>query len=689
MTSITKTIAETLRENKIAACICLLLIAITAIIYGQVAGYDFVGFDDPVFTTENDFVRNGFTWEGVKAVLTNPDYYCMQLSLLSHMLDCEIFGLAPGKHHLTNVLFHIANVILLFILLKKISGNLWPSTLAAFLFAVHPLNVESVAWIAERRNVLCTFFWFLTTLAYLRFVRYRTIPNYLVVILLFVLGLMSKAMLVTLPFTLLLLDFWPLRRIGRNDVSIRSAVMEKLPLLILSVAASGLTMLAVQNTGGAPGIGGLASIASLPLGFRITNAVVAYCAYLLKTIWPFGLSLNYPIQRSLSAWQIVPAFITLGAISVTAFFNRNKRPWLIVGWLWYLGTLVPVIGIIQLGHQSMADRYVYVPLVGIFVMVSWTIADWMHKPGRRIKHVLLAAILTLMAATAWIQTRYWENTITLYEHVIRISPNYSLAYYNLGMALNKQGRTKEALAYFLKALDIFPDFAEANLNVGLLLSQTDQKERAIAYYIKSIQKKPDLVEARFNLANLLLDTGRLKDAQKVYQGILSKQPKDPETLNALGRTYAKQGQIEQAIRFYLQAVQENPNCSKFQRNLGSAYERKNDLEKAAWYYSQAIRIDPTDVDAYNNLAVLLFRQGKHAEAFERFSEALKIEPDNPYTHYNLATSYARQNDVEKALHHFEKVLQIDRRFADAAQQYAELKKIMRQRNPDGIAGSAE
>ncbi len=683
------------------------LAAITMAAYGQVMGFDFVGFDDPAFTTENNLINRGISRQAIRQVFTNPDYYCMQLSVLSHMLDCELFGLDPRKHHLTNLIFHFANIFLLFYTVNKMTGTLWPSAFLAALFAVHPLNVESVAWIAERRNVLSTFFWLLATLVYIRYIRNRGMIPYLLMTALFIFGLLSKAMLVTFPFTLLLLDIWPLKRISLNfqnaknnkDLpdtapeqtghrlsseplpinSIKVCILEKLPLMVISIVASYLTMIAAKNTGGAPGIGGLMPSDSLPLHFRIANALISYSSYLIKTIWPFDLSLNYPLNKDLSMWTIFSAVLFLSAVSFVILQGFQKRPWLAVGWLWYLGTLVPVIGIIQLGHQAMADRYVYVPLIGIFIMIAWTFAPWTKGIFHQKKIIGSATIILILSLTmgTWLQTRYWRNTLSLFERVIEISPNYTLAYYNMGVALRREGRRIEAFQYFSRAVAMSPDFAEANFFMGLFLSEMNQTTEAMAYYQKVLAKKPDMAEARLNLSQLLIKAGKWDESEKELHTILSIRPNDAEAFNSLGNLYMRKNQPDEAIRYYLEAIRNNPVSPLFHNNLGAAYEKKSDFNNALKYYSEAIRLAPSTIEAYNNIAVMFFKNGNVDEAFRYFDTALRINPNQAQTYYNMAVSYSKLNCIDEAVRYYSKVLEISPDFADAREKRNMLWKLER------------
>jgi len=425
------------------------------------------------------------------------------------MLDCQLYGLNPGRHHQTNLFFHIASTLLLFLCLRRLTGVLWRSGFVAALFALHPLHVESVAWIAERKDVLSTFFWMLTMWGYIRYVERPGIAKYLSVLLFFILGLLSKPILVTLPFVLLLLDYWPLGRFQAEQSVDKSKQLpgslplhlfwEKIPFFVLAAASSIVTFL-VQQRGGAVG-----SLDVFPLNVRIANALVSYVRYLGKIIWPNNLSVFYPHPGMLSGWQVAGACLLLAAISLLAVRSLKRSPYVAVGWLWYVGSLVPVIGLVQVGGQSMADRYSYVPLIGIFIIIAWGVPElvqrWHYKNIGL--STMSAALLLILMITTWLQVRYWANTITLFEHALKINVNNYVAHNNLGLALAKQGNTVEAISHYTEALRINPDYVKAHNRLGIVLARGGKIESAIVHFQEALRIKPDHAEARYNLKKVL------------------------------------------------------------------------------------------------------------------------------------------------------------------------------------------
>ncbi len=451
--------------------VCLLLAVATLSVYWQVRDFEFVNYDDPLYVAENRYVQQGLTLETVKwsfTGATRKTNYWVPLTWLSILLDYELYGINAGGYHLTNVFFHVLNTLLVFIVLRRLTGALWPSAFVAALFGLHPLHVESVAWVTERKDVLSTLFWLLTLLSYGGYVRRPGAGRYLLTLLLFVLGMMSKPMLVTLPFVLLLLDYWPLGRLGPGGglsdlprpAAVWKLVWEKGPFFII-VGIAGVAAFVTQQEAGA-----VKTLAAIPLAVRIPNVLVAYVSYIGKMFWPLRLSFLYPHPGALPVWQWVGALLILGAITYGALRFAKGRPYLAVGWLWYLGTLFPVSGIIVIGPHAVADRYTYVPLLGLYLMLSWGVADaaarWRCKP----KGLALTAavILALLAWAADRQVRYWQNSMTLMEHALEMFENNIVAYNNLGIVFQEKGKYDEALNLYLKALKIKPDYIETHMN---------------------------------------------------------------------------------------------------------------------------------------------------------------------------------------------------------------------------------
>jgi len=547
--------------------ICLFLVLITLTCYWQIKNHDFINYDDDVYVTENHNVQNGLTFESLSwAFTTNHGSNWHPLTWVSHMLDIELFGEKAGRHHLVNVLFHTANSLLLFFIIRRMTGAVWQSAFIAALFALHPLHVESVAWVAERKDVLSTFFWMLTIWAYVRYVERPWAGRYLPVVGFFVLGLMSKPMLVTLPFVLLLLDYWPLGRFQFGQPGIRRLVFEKVPLFSLSLASCVATYIA-QHSGGA-----VISLTAYSLGVRIANALVVYTAYVGKMIWPSNMAVLYPFQPAIPLWKIAVAFLLLLAISWAAVKNIKKRPFFAVGWLWYLGTLVPVIGLVQVGLQSMADRYTYVPLIGLFIIISWgaseITAQWRYR--HEILGAVSAGIILVLTSVTWFQIQYWDNSISLFERAIRVTQNNYVAHNNLGNSLEKLGRSDEAIGYFTKALKINPGYSEAHSNMGISLLSKGRLHEAIHHFSKALGINPFYAGAHNNLGVALTKLGRTEEAIRHYAEALRLKTDNAAAHYNLGVTLINQGRTEEAIKHLSEAIRINPDFVKARSALKTA-----------------------------------------------------------------------------------------------------------------------
>src|SRR6202167_1037861 len=533
-----------------ARWVCVALIAANLIVYASAWHHGFVNYDDDDYVTTNPVVLRGLTWHGVAwAFTTGYAVNWHPLTWLSHMLDVQLYGLDPGLHHLTNLLFHIVNTLLLFGLLHRMTRALGRSAFVAGLFAVHPLHVESVAWVAERKDVLSTLFWMLTLWAYQEYARRPGLRRYWAVLLFFALGLMAKPMLVTLPFVLLLLDFWPLGRVGIGPNSaggwalsrdgwatMRRLVFEKLPLLALAVVSSIVTF-AIHRRGGA-----VISFAAAPLHIRMANALVSYVAYIGKMLWPARLAVLYPYAQSLPLWWLAGAFLGLMGISFAVIRAGPRHPYLSVGWFWYLGTLVPVIGLIQVGDQAMADRYTYVPLIGLFIIVAWGVPELLVRwPFRRIALAAAAGLVILACAIAARgQLQYWENSSTLWTRALAVTTGNNIAHNNLGVSLADQGKLDEAIAHYSEALRIKPDYADAHNNLGAALADQGKVDEAIAHYSEALRIKPDYADAHDNLGVSLCDQGKLDEGIAHFNEALRIKPDSAKAHNNLGVALASQ-----------------------------------------------------------------------------------------------------------------------------------------------------
>jgi len=548
------------------ASACGLLIVLTLATFAPALRNGFTNRDDGTYVSANRHIQHGLSAESVRwAFTTTRAANWHPLTWLSHALDWSLYGANPRGHHVTSVLLHVANVVLLFLLLGRMTGGWGPAGLAAALFAVHPLHVESVAWIAERKDVLSALFWLLATWAYVDYAKAPSKGRFALVAFLMALGLLAKPMVVTLPFTLLLLDLWPLERTNEGW---KALVIEKLPLFVLSAASCVATFLA-QRAGGA-----LASIERFPAPVRLANAIWSYDAYLGKTFWPLKLAAFYPHPgSSLPVWKVALAATFLAAMTCLAVMARRSRPYLLTGWLWYVGTLVPVIGLVQVGGQGMADRYTYLPLIGIFVIAAWTVAAL----GRRaVVSAIAAAVVLSLAALARAQTAHWRDSATLFAQVLAVTGPNATAEVGEGIGLEERGRIADAMTHYDEALRLEPgDRVAHNRVAGLLVSQ-----------------------------------GRLDEAVGHYLEVLRLHPDDPETLSNLGIAFAKQRKYDEAIARFQAALDAHPeDPAAIVTNLGNALLLSGRTDEAIARYEESLRLDPGDAETLRNLGVARRRRG--------------------------------------------------------------------------------
>jgi len=584
------------------------------------------------------------------------------------MLDCQLFGTEkPGWHHLTNLLLHIANTLLLFAVFRRMTRTIWQSAFVAAAFALHPLHVESVAWVSERKDVLSTLFWMLTMAAYLRYVERPAASRYLLTLLLFALGLMAKPMLVTLPLVLLLLDYWPLSRFhfgqvvenvsrhSRKFVNTPShrkffyhLLWEKVPFLALSAISSVVTFL-IQRSGGA--------VKAAALQIRIANAFISYVKYITKMIWPADLAAFYPhLRDALPMWEAAVPALLLIAITACVVWQARRRRALAVGWLWYLGTLVPVIGLVQVGTQAMADRYSYVPIIGLFIIAAWGLPE-IIKPARYKKivlAVLAAIVLSAMAVSTWRQVGYWRNSYALFSHATKVTKNNYVAHHGLGTALYQQRRYKDAISHYKQTLKINPDHANAPGNMGLTLLQLAQYDEAARRFREALRHHGELHECHLGLGIVLQKKGRLDQAVQHFKESLRIKPDYARSRKQLADGLFSQNKFEQAILHYQQLLQMSPHDENMHNDIGVAFVRLGRLDDALPYFTKALQIKRDFADAHNNLAYVLVRQNKVNEAIKHFTEALQLKPDWIGPMNNLAwllatNKQARFRNSEKAI----------------------------------------
>lgn len=647
------------RASLIKAILCLLLAVLVFAVYWQTAAYDFVNYDDHLHIRNNPIVSHGVSaqslWWAFSSVYGAN--WC-PLAWISHMLDVQLFGMNPGMHHLTSVVVHAVNSVLLFLLLSTMTGSVWRSAAVAGLFAVHPLHVESVAWISERKDVLSTLFWLLTLMGYTWYARKRSPGRYLLVAVLFGMGLMAKPMLVTLPFVLLLMDLWPLKRIdlfagtvqgsGEKTVPWLEAwvlVREKIPLIALSLISSAMTVYAQSA------FGAVNTLQNIPLGKRLGNVLCSYVLYLWKTVWPFDLAVFYPYPDSRNPYLIIAC--GLGLLVATLLILRNTRrfAYLAVGWLWYLGTLVPVIGIVQVGAQSMADRYTYIPLIGIFIMACWGVADLLKgwRQGRIVAGVLYSAAFAILAAVAWTQAGHWKDSISLFSHALEVTGDNYLAHNNLGTALSDNGRIDESLAQFRMALLIYPAYEKAHDNIaGVLVSQKKYDE-AFVHYRESLRLNPGAAKSHYNMGFILNRRGDVAGAVEEYQKALQIDNSYISARNNLGLLLESLGRTREAEMNYLEALQTSPGSIKARMNLVALYSREGRLGEALPLIDRALEDEPENMALILSRAEVLAKAGSHEKAKAAYEKALSIKGDSVGALYGLAVLHAREGSYDKAI----------------------------------------
>jgi Flp pilus assembly protein TadD len=598
--------------------ICLFLTLATLAVFWQVRHHDFINLDDPLYVSKNLHVQQGLNGKSVLWAFTNGHAgFWIPLTWISFMLDFELWGLNPGGYHLTNLIFHIANTLLLFLLFRKMTQQTWQSAFVAALFALHPLRVETVAWVTERKYVLSTFFWILTMWTYGRYTERPGPFRYLLALLTFASSLMANQIAVTLPFVLLLMDCWPLGRFQpglildesyldvrkpkdpkKERMSVFRLIWEKAPFFFLAAVFSIVAFLTQRK------VGATLSVDSLPIATRISNALVSYVTYICKMIWPSKLAVFYPHPGgSLPMWQVTGAALLLLGISIGVIRTLRRRPYLTVGWFWYLGTLVPVIGLVQVGDQAMADRFTYIPLIGLFIMIVWGVSEFLLK-RRHLEipaFIVAALVLAVLCIRSWHQVQYWRNSVTLFDHTLKVTTQNSLIHTSLGNVLTQQGKYDLAMAHLTKAVQLKPEHPSAHINLAVALMQLGKLEEAITHYTKALQLDPENSVVYSNLGNAL----------------------------------AAQGRLDEAIINFSQALRIDPDNAMAHNNLANALVMKKRYDQAIKHYYRAVEIRPDYADAHNNLGIVLAHEGRLDEAIIHFSEAVWLNPDHAQARANL------------------------------------------------------
>jgi len=592
--------------------IALALIGVTFAAFAEVRHFDFVNFDDQLYVTANPQVRAGLTWAGlVWAFSSSYAANWHPLTWLSHMADVESFGMNAGAHHLVSLAFHLINTLLVWLVLRRLTGSVFRSALVAALFGVHPLHVESVAWVAERKDVLSMFFGLLTLWAYTGYVDRRSPWRYAAALVWFALGLMAKPMLVTLPFVLLLLDVWPLRRValfGNSSSSPASArtipwtraVLEKLPFVLL-VAISSVVTLIVQEKGGS-----VSSLETVPFDARLANVAESYINYMWNTVWPAGLAAFYPLPATVRWAPAIASAVVLAALTFSVLRFWRQRPYLAVGWLWFLGTLVPVIGFVRFGAQARADRYMYLPMLGLLVAAIWGLAELADRwrVPRRVSGAVAVAIVIACAVATRVQADSWRNSAALWQHALAVTTGNSRAHANLGATWAADGRQADAAAEYRAALAIEPSLPQAHNNLALALMALGNRTEAIDHYRQAIALMPAYAAAHNNLGSALMKDGKIDEAIAEYREAVHSRPDDAEFRNNLGAALATQGQLPEATREFREAVRLAPGRAEFHFSLGLACAQQGNDAEAIQEFRTALRLDPSHAAARRALSEL-------------------------------------------------------------------------------------
>jgi len=650
------------------------LFVLTIIAFARSGRLDFVNYDDPDYVTKNLVVQGGLSWDGLRWAFSSTQATNWHpVTWLSHMLDCSIFGLDPRGHHGMSVFLHGINAALLFFLLNTMTRALWPSAVVAALFSIHPLRVESVAWIAERKDILSLLFGLLAIMAYVRWIRgaandtapLRRHVHYGVTVLCFGLSLMSKPMLVTLPFLLLLLDFWPLQRFGNGKQPGRHAialVMEKLPLLAMSVASSVITVLA-QSRGGA-----MSNLEAVPLPLRLANAVVTYGIYLRQMAWPAPLAVLYPYRTDLSIALVMACLALVGTITAAAFVFRRTRPYVLVGWLWYLGTLVPVIGLVQVGQQAHADRYTYFPMIGILLAIVWMAASILHDVSRQMRliaGVVFMAIMLVLSLRTHDQLKHWRDSVTLFEHSIAVAGGTAVSCNNLGSALVDRGRPEEGIVWLERALGLNPEHAPAHSNLGMAYANAGREDLAEGSFLAALRINPANVNANYNLGVLRLKQGRLSEAEAMFKAAIAHRPSYYDARFNLSHVLIRAGRVDEARAMLRELIAEYPQQLPARLTLADLMLDNHQPLEAAREFAEALTIEPHHAPALRGLGTARLRLGQPAQAIVHLRESLAIDPDHAPTHNTLGLALAQRAQFADAEAAFRAAVRVQPAFAEA------------------------
>ena len=628
-----------------------LLVAVTLAIYWPATRFEFTNFDDPDYVSDNRMVQAGLTWTSIKWALTSTkSSLWLPVTRLTHLAAWEVFGANSGGHHLVNIVIHAINALLAFLVVERMTGAVARSAFVAALFAWHPLRVESVAWVAELKDVLAVSFWFLTMLCYLRFIKTRRMVDRLLLIGTYALGLMCKPMLVTLPFALLLIDVWPLNRLrfpalfGRardagtptgpasrpdspSGITWRQAVVEKLPLFVMALAFCAVTLLTATK-----------SVAPVPSTYRIANAFVSYARYLGKTIYPVDLAVLYPLPGKWPSWQVMMAFGLVMVLSAVAVAMARKRPYVFSGWFWFVGILVPVIGLVQAGPQAMADRFTYLPSLGLTMVAVWAIAGIVpHLPfGRSGAAALGGVVAVLYLVATHQQLSHWRNTITLFEHTLANTSNNYIAHYNLAEAMSAKGMLTESIPHYEECIRISRNSEDAWNNLGVVYARLGQRDKATEHYLEAMRLNPQYAAAHFNYGLIHYFQQRMDDALAKFNETLRLSPGHFQAWCWIGRVYVEQGRLDEARQSFLRSLEFNPQYHEAHYELGVLLMNQGETTAAIQHLQKVRQLQPDYTAVYGKLGLALASSRQPAEAITEYRRALSLEPDSVESLNNLA-----------------------------------------------------
>ena len=657
--------------------ICLLLVIANLAVFGQIVTHDFVTLDDYRYVVENPKVRTGLTRAGfIWAFKTGFHQHWHPLTWLSHMADCEVFGLKSWGHHLVNLLFHTANTLLLFLIFLKMTRALNASAFVAILFAVHPFHVETVVWVADRKDLLSALFWFLTIWSYVRYCEKPGTEGFTVVFLFMAIGVLCKSSIMTLPFALLLLDYWPLARLGWGQMApqdnerfakstLLKVVAEKISLFLLAAGAVIGAAITIGPLIDAPADRG----SILPDLSTMSRALCAYMVYVVKTLWPYHLAAPYPHPKFAPCveWKIVIAVMLLAAISAISLWQVRKRPYLIVGWLFFLGNLLTVVGLFKIGPVKMADRYTYISLIGLFIMAVFYLNEQIerHRLSKTAVAAVAADTVLALMVNAFLQTRHWKDSVSLFSHAVKVTQKNELAHNNLGIEYMHTGEIQKAMEHFKKALAVRPTYLNALVNVGVLLQRQGSLKEAKMYFSQSLKNRPDYAPAHYNLGRVLEVEGNIDQAEYHYREAVKFRPDYHQAYNNLGVLMARRGRFPEAVKHFQKVLKIQPQDAQALNNLGGALQKTGKTREAKKYYQEALKFDKDNANALFNLAGILELEEDLKQAESLYRQILLSNPKSAKAHLGLGKVAESRGELNSALYYYQEALNLQQNFYPA------------------------